>query len=380
MIEPAKIRRLMTGLSSRSAARREGTVRGLVLMGAEAAPALVEALNSKRWLARRGALLALAQMDDSNWLPQIRECLDDLEVGVRHAAIQALGKLQDRQSLPRLHMLVMRGKLDILPVVIEALAVIGDPASAPPLCTALDAPDMAPHLVPLLIWALGEIGRPGTVSTLCNGSAAQRGLPTSRVEDALVRIGSKHPEALVTQLVTEGPGTEALIGALVRLGAAVQPALWQAADGPPNRAQWCARILLAARGDGRLEWLGDLCSTAQNDPVRLRLLAANGLEQLAQAHASPALRTALPALRSAAAFWQAPPELRQALRAAISQIEASTRSLSRLPLPADAIPDAGAALPRVAEGVPHNQGLPVPATLYVSLPATSLPPPAQEDR
>jgi hypothetical protein len=92
------------------------------------------------------------------------------------------------------------------------------------------------------------------------------------------------------------------------------------------------------------------------------MLAAEGLAMLADRESSTTLRSALPALRRASAFWKGNSNLvRQSLRKAILRIGNATASFGQLPLPAIASDDVGEALPRVP-GEPLPRGpFPQPA-------------------
>jgi HEAT repeat protein len=200
---------------------------------------------------------------------------------------------------------------------LSTLASRGE-AVVPVLCEALKVKDRLERIG--AAEALGEIAAAASVLPLCLALQDRDAVVRERAAAALVRIGEPAVLPLCGIL-----GTASLEG---RRRAAM--ALGRIADG---RA---VRPLCRALGD-------------PDSVVRWR--AAQALGSLAHREPTPALRTALPALRRLSSFWSLEgSEAKEAYEATAREIERVTEENKDLPLP------SGAASPRTA-------GLAVPSAL-----------------
>ena len=367
MTPASRITDMIDFLGSRYHAIRQRVMERLLAQGPAAVPYLVPALAADAWLVRRGAILALERILTQyphrahEVLPAIRNCLRDMEADVREAAIRIVGRFRDRHSLEGLHHELRTGRLDLLPAVVEALGRIGDPSSAPALCTLLESLEFPRSREPVIVWALGQIGAPIAIPVLCRYGAKQRGLPDTLLEEARVQMGGGAIPELIVQLGSAGPERGPAAGALFLHGVTAFAALGRAAESASPDARARCRAILAAQGRCDLSWIEDLTSVIDHGPHRLRMLAAEGLAALADRRKHPALRSALPWLHRASAFWKGNPvQVQHALLRAITRIDAVTREIGQLPMPVGTGDNQPDQLPRPAAGSGIEGPLPLP--------------------
>ena len=80
----------------------EQAASALVGIGSPAQPALLKALSSSAWIARRNAAWGLGALDSSEAVPALIEALNDTDAGVREQVAWALGAIGDKRAVPAL--------------------------------------------------------------------------------------------------------------------------------------------------------------------------------------------------------------------------------------------------------------------------------------
>ncbi len=108
-VEETSPKTLIDSLSSLKDRTREGARHALVAMGKAAVPSLIEALKSKKSLARWEAAKALGEICDPETAPVLIEALEDEEFDVRWLAAEGLIKMNIKGLTPLLEALEHRG-------------------------------------------------------------------------------------------------------------------------------------------------------------------------------------------------------------------------------------------------------------------------------
>jgi HEAT repeat protein len=324
----------------------------LVGLGEPAVDYLREALQDADQEVRVWAVWALKQIDVPAATPCLLEALGDVESKIRLQSAEALaprkgsaitealcGGLKDQDSGVRLRVAALlgtRGDLGAASGLCEALqdpstgvrqascialGVLGAELGVPGLLERLQDPLTSVRKA--AAGALGELHAVCAVSALCKTlESLDLGLRDAAA-DALAQIGSRHTVATrhVAEVIVESDATRQALAAdiLVRIGDASIPEL--------------CRLLAVMR-------------------TSVRLTAARALRALATSKPSPHLRAAIPALKSELSLLSLHAEpTRDELRLTLRQIEAATKNLRHLPIPALAAASHSRELPLPAEAV-----------------------------
>jgi putative membrane-bound dehydrogenase-like protein len=154
---------------------RRRAVQTLGEKGADAVPALVEALHTDRSAeARRNAVWAATRIDQPSARAAVRQALADPDETVRQTATHSISVWRDRGALAPLLRLLKGASLHNQRAAAEALGRIGDPSAVPALLDAVGLP-ADPVLEHSLTFALIEIAdREGTMVGLRSANVLTR--------------------------------------------------------------------------------------------------------------------------------------------------------------------------------------------------------------
>ncbi len=240
---------------------REIASQGLVEIGLEAAPVLVDALTHSQWQVRKMSAEILGRLGDRRACAPLIEALDDEDTAVCIAAIAALGAIRDCSStdalLPCLHHPVQEIRL----AAVDVLGHMDDDRAVPALI------DRFRHEV----WTQRE-----------------------RIVESLARLGQRGLEPMVSGL--EHPNPRVRIGIAETLGflrdeGAVDPLIRALGDQDPVVRSTAARSLAAQPARPRsgapaalVEALGDSNHTVVSEATEaLTAIGADGLPALVAA-------------------------------------------------------------------------------------------------
>jgi putative membrane-bound dehydrogenase-like protein len=165
--EKMSLEELVSLLDDARPAVRHRAVEMLGRKGAEAVPALTDAIRSgKSAQARRDAVWAATRIDAAGARAAVRQALGDPDETTRQAAIHAVSVRRDGEAAADLIPLLKNSSLHNRRAAAEALGRLGDKSAVPALLAALGQPaDRA--LENSLTYALIEIGDPkGTAAGL----------------------------------------------------------------------------------------------------------------------------------------------------------------------------------------------------------------------
>jgi putative membrane-bound dehydrogenase-like protein len=153
---------------------RHRAVATLGRKGAEAVPALTEAIrSSKSAESRRNAVWAAAHIEDAGARVAVRKALIDADEITRQAAIHSVSVHRDSEAVPALVELLKSPSLHNRRAAAEALGRIGNKSAVPALLDALRTPaDRA--LEHSLTYALIEIADAKATAGLASGNALVR--------------------------------------------------------------------------------------------------------------------------------------------------------------------------------------------------------------
>jgi len=164
----------------------------LVRMGAESAPALVEAFQARDLAISTQALQVLVRIGPPA-IPALAKAVQEAHPLVRLQAVEVLGRIKDRSALPIL-LDALRGEFyTVRAGAASALAEIGDPQAVPPLLIALKDPEPAVRSAAAL--ALGRFDLPQTFNEVAGLLFDD---PMIDVRQAAARAlgGTRNPAAL----------------------------------------------------------------------------------------------------------------------------------------------------------------------------------------
>lgn len=343
------------------------------------------------------AVEALGEIGDVRALdPLVKVLLGGGEAHLQIAAARALGRIGHPAAVPPLCQSLERGGAGELIEASRALGRIGDVRAVPALCSAAERaagfssrdsilaaitaalvrigtaslPELGSRLrydwsAPIATRSLAEFGSvavPVLAEALRQGSSVVK----LRALDVLDTISQREPEAAraaVEVLTDKNPEVRA-VG--VRLAGKLRdrsllPRIRPLLSDPDRRVAGRATLAVCCMGE-RSPTLAYGLAWALDDPhPGVAQAAAQWLEQFARECPSPALLSALPALRRrSGVFQRASPNLQTACRAALAAIEGAAHAFEDLPLPAS---ESGTLdlLPIPSEPVePSHAGLPIP--------------------
>jgi HEAT repeat protein len=129
----------------------------LVSIGQRAVPALLGALDSASWVARRNAAWALGALDEPRAVAPILRLLQDPQPAVREQAAWALGVLDDESAAPAIIRALKDDDARVRRQAAWSAGVIEARGAVDPLLLALKDPDAGVRRQ--AAWALGIIGR-----------------------------------------------------------------------------------------------------------------------------------------------------------------------------------------------------------------------------
>ncbi len=187
-------------------------------------PGLIEALKDKDSLVRAGAAEALKGIPDPQAVQPLIRALKDRDTAVRRAATEGLGRIGDRAAVPALTRALFHHDFQTRRRVVKSLAQLRDPASGPALVRTFT--DWDPKVRQAAVEALIAFGDERVVPTLIR---RLRGLkPWTRMHAAQVLGGFKDPRAVEPLIKAfrrepDPPASEAMLNALVALGAKMDP-------------------------------------------------------------------------------------------------------------------------------------------------------------
>ncbi len=359
---------LVALLDDRRTAVQNRAVRELAARGANAIPALSDALRaSKSTDTRRNAVWALTRIDDTAARQATLVAIGDADESVRHAAVHAAGLWRDAGAAPRLREALKSGMPSIQRAASEALGRIGDAKAIPDLIALAGSP-LDRVLEHSVTYALIEINDPAATAAAGRQASASRSKRAALIALDQMDTATLQPGSIVPLLDSPDPLLKETAWWIAGHHAEWGDALAQFFD---------AHLSATAPASAEREDLqGKLVQFADNVAIQNLIAGIVGRASTKQERL-----TALGVMASVArtriktlpASWIAP--LDNALTNSDSEIVALAVSVARVvPAPKDAPSALQASLLRVARDSARPIELRVAAVASVQNPQTAVPP------
>jgi HEAT repeat protein len=327
-------------------ATRPAAAEALVSLGGRAVECLEDALRDPEREVRIWAVWALKQIEAPSAALALLSALADTDSFVRRQAVDALGQREGAPVTEALCTALMDADSGVRQRAAELLGARGDLSAAAALCEGLR--DNSTGVRRACCTALGALRAELGVSGL-----------VERLEDPLIQVrkaaahalGELHSVTAVRPLCRTLESLDlglrdAAADALVEIGRRHTVASGFVAEVVINAdatRQALAADILVRIGDDAIP---DLCRLLGVMRSSARLTAARALRVLASQAPSPQLRAAIPVLKSELGPLSLHAEpTRDELRRTLRQIEAATKDLRHLPIPALPAARGGRELP-----------------------------------